>query len=326
MKHWYHRYARAAARPVAVLMILSLLVVPLRGGAATVGVAEAAPATQVPPGQFKRKSIVGTVAAVSSGSLTVSMKHGNVTVLVTGSTVVNIGPEKNVGIERINVGDKVAVKLDRSLLPNDKPKDDDGGTATTTDDGGNATTTDDGGNATTTDDGGNATTTDDGGNATTTDDGGNATTTDNGGNATTTDNGGNDGGTATSSATTTAAVLPIPGGVIGTQPVFLIGGGGFLSFGGVLLQATSTDGSTDTSTSTSTDDGSGTSTTTDDGSGTSTTTDDGSGTSTTTDDGSGTSTTTDDGSGTSTTTDVAPARLRPRMMATAHRWRPRSGR
>ena len=50
MSYWYQTRALAAAKPVALLMALSLLIVALPAEGRRPGVVEAAPAAQVPPG------------------------------------------------------------------------------------------------------------------------------------------------------------------------------------------------------------------------------------------------------------------------------------
>ena len=303
MGYWYHTLALAAARPVAFLLVLSLLLVALPVGAGRPGVAQAAPSIQIPPGQFKRRTISGIVDAVSASSISIRTKFGNIFVNVTSDTVINVGPEKNVGIDRVLMGDKAVVHLDRSPVEQKKAAGDETPlpvettTATTTGAGAGSSPTDGGGTSTTTDNGGTSTTTDNGGTSTTTEDGSTQS-----GDGTTTD-----GGTATSSQTTTGAlILPLGDLREAFAASLIVSGGavGSLSFSGAALQQTTTDDGGG-GTQTTTVDGGGTQTTTDDGGGTQTTTDDGGSAQTTTDDGGGTQTTTDDGGGTTETTTAA---------------------
>ncbi|MBI4200476.1 MAG: hypothetical protein HY535_08420 [Chloroflexi bacterium] len=60
--------------------------------------------------------MVGTVVAVSASSIVVETQFGNVTIEVGASTVVDAPPEKNVGIEAIKVGSRVAISLNRPMV------------------------------------------------------------------------------------------------------------------------------------------------------------------------------------------------------------------
>ena len=284
-------------KPLAVLAVLSLLAIPLPSVVGHPNTVEAAPAVQIPPGQLKRKSLSGTVVAVSASLITVGTRFGNVDVNVTGRTVINVGPEKNVGIDRVQVGDKVAVKLDRSIVDPELLPEPDAPTESET------STEPVGESQTSTDSVTGETSTEPVAPSTTTTD----VTTDNGTSTppATGEQPASDTATSTDSGTSTAAVradaiLVSPEQL--SAALVTIGGGGFsgLVFRGAAQATTTDDG---TSAQTTTDDGAGAQTTTDDGTGTQTTTDDGTGTQTTTGDGTGTGTTTDDGTGTQTTTE-----------------------
>jgi hypothetical protein len=220
----FHRSSRGLRR-ARLLVIGALLVMFLAGPALpmTTGTGISEASSHIPPGQLTRKSLSGTVTAVSSSSISVGTKFGTVEVLVNSETVVDAPPEKNVGIGAVTVGSKVVVQLNRSPLEKVEPDPEEGGdtgdttNGTTTDSGTggttNGTTTDSGTggttNGTTTDSGTggttNGTTTDSGTGGTTnttTTDSGTGGSTDTGGSATTTDDG--TGG----SATTTAFALP----------------------------------------------------------------------------------------------------------------------
>ena len=104
---------------VAVLLVISLVILPFPQGASRGLVTEAAPANQVPPpppGQLTRRSLSGRVVAKGGSSISVGTKFGNVLVNVTGDTIVDVRGERDVGMDGINVGDKVVVFLNRSPL------------------------------------------------------------------------------------------------------------------------------------------------------------------------------------------------------------------
>jgi len=68
----------------------------------------------VPPGQLTRRGIHGTVAGIGDGFIVVETQFGNVTVAITGSTTINMPPEKDVTVADIAVGARVSVLLDRA--------------------------------------------------------------------------------------------------------------------------------------------------------------------------------------------------------------------
>ena len=71
-------------------------------------------AQEAPPGQLTRQGIFGDVVSVGGGQIVVGTQFGNVTVNVTGSTEIKSGGDKSLAIDDIQVGDRVAVHLDRS--------------------------------------------------------------------------------------------------------------------------------------------------------------------------------------------------------------------
>jgi hypothetical protein len=95
-------------KPVVVAVVLmSLLGTPLARLVYWHGSAEAAPLAQIPSGQLTRKTISGTVDSVSGSLIVVQTKSGRVEVNVTAETVVNVPPEKNVGVGVIEPGMKI---------------------------------------------------------------------------------------------------------------------------------------------------------------------------------------------------------------------------
>ena len=81
---------------------------------------EAAQEKPTPPGQLTRQTISGVVVAVSGSSITIGTQHGNVEAGITSQTSISAGPEKDLGPDAINVGDRIVVHLNRSPL--EKPK------------------------------------------------------------------------------------------------------------------------------------------------------------------------------------------------------------
>ena len=126
------RYAIVAAlRGIALLALVAsiaaLLLPSLSSGRWTE--AEAAP-----PGQLTRRAISGIVAASDGSSITISTRFGNVVVNITASTVVHAPPDRNIGVDAIVEGAKVAVFLNRSPVekPPKEPEPEDQAQATST--------------------------------------------------------------------------------------------------------------------------------------------------------------------------------------------------
>ena len=115
-----HSHKLQLIRPlIAVLLVISLIGLPFANGASVGHVTEAAPSFQVPPpppGQLTRRTLSGTVVAKGGSSISVGTKFGNVLVNVNGDTVVDVRGEKDVGMDGINVGDKVVIHLNRPPL------------------------------------------------------------------------------------------------------------------------------------------------------------------------------------------------------------------
>ena len=99
----------------ATVLVVSFLPLSLVAPAGLVAPVEAAQAGGVPKGQFTRKSFSWTVETIVPGvSMTISTRHGSVEVLLDPGTVVNAPPDRNVGQEAIQQGQKVLVNLNRS--------------------------------------------------------------------------------------------------------------------------------------------------------------------------------------------------------------------
>ena len=120
MDSMLHSHKLQLMRPlIAVLLVISLIGLPFASGASVGHVTEAAPSFQVPPpppGQLTRRTLSGTVVAKGGSSISVGTKFGNVLVNVNGGTVVDVRGEKDVGMDGINVGDKVVIHLNRPPL------------------------------------------------------------------------------------------------------------------------------------------------------------------------------------------------------------------
>ena len=127
----------AAKSVVALVLIASLMAIPLPQGIAFwQGLAEAAPPTQTPPGQLKRRGIVGEVVSITTSSSTstattidpnaistlptlsdtimiVKTKWGDVEIIITGDTSIKSPLQGTIDLED-TVGSKVAVLADKS--------------------------------------------------------------------------------------------------------------------------------------------------------------------------------------------------------------------
>ena len=81
MVSWPVSTMRHLVKPlVGGALLLSLLTFPFPEISSTQRAAEAAPPTQVPPGQLTRRSLSGRVVSKSSSAITVGTRFGNVSV------------------------------------------------------------------------------------------------------------------------------------------------------------------------------------------------------------------------------------------------------
>jgi len=101
---------QALYRPLALLSIVSLVL------ASTITALPASADSDnadVPPGQLTRRGVSGTVVAVGSDDIVVETKFGNVTIGVTGGTIIKSKGE-TITLEDIRVGDRAGVLLDKA--------------------------------------------------------------------------------------------------------------------------------------------------------------------------------------------------------------------
>lgn len=119
-RHWLVvRLARLAA-PAA--LAASLVSAPLSPALAS-SPADGGEEGGAPPGQLVRRGLSGPVVDVGGSSITVATRHGKVEVrIVPGKTIIRKPPEGIVGIDAINVGDKVAVLLEKPVVQEPEPQ------------------------------------------------------------------------------------------------------------------------------------------------------------------------------------------------------------
>ena len=138
MRLWTDPAVLTALKPMVVGLVIASLVamqLPQLG----YGVGASAFANQVPAGQFERRTISGTVEKidldVDPAVITIRARHGTVEVGINELTVVNRPPQFNVGVEAINLGDRVVAFTKRPAKikpPPDRGGPEDGDTATST--------------------------------------------------------------------------------------------------------------------------------------------------------------------------------------------------
>ncbi|MCH8230281.1 MAG: hypothetical protein IIA53_08130 [Chloroflexi bacterium] len=112
---------KALYKPIALLSIVSLILASTLTAAPVS--ADSHDTSHIPRGQLTRRGLTGTVVGMGGSSFVLETKFGNVTISVSGGTIVTSSGE-DVGFGAMSVGDRVGVLLDR---PPDAPGKNSGG-------------------------------------------------------------------------------------------------------------------------------------------------------------------------------------------------------
>ena len=112
---------KALYKPIALLSIVSLILASTLTAAPVS--ADSHVSSHIPPGQLTRRGLTGTVVGMGGSSFVLETKFGNVTISVSGGTIVK-SRDEDVGFGAMSVGDRVGVLLDK---PPDAPGNNSGG-------------------------------------------------------------------------------------------------------------------------------------------------------------------------------------------------------
>lgn len=110
-------------RPLALLSVISLILASTFTGLSVS--ADSSNVDDVPGGQLTRRGLSGTVIGMGSNDFVLETKWGNVTIDVSGSTIIKSGGEI-VEFDTMKVGDRAGVLLDKAPDAPGKGDDDDG--------------------------------------------------------------------------------------------------------------------------------------------------------------------------------------------------------